>query len=199
MKAVFRERFDRSRGSYNKSQYLRIQALYLSQAGLHRDAINLLDELFDRYPDRSQIASARKQRAECLLSLSRIPEAVDEYRRSLEAERAIPTVKTGAWLDFACLIAFHGMSQLYDEAANVLDEFSAVSALIFPLQRFQYAAARAFLADARGDTDDARAFAKAALDEASATHSGFRYHPQLGLVNGLDNKLEARLAAMGGS
>jgi tetratricopeptide (TPR) repeat protein len=198
VQAAFRERLDRSRGSFHKAQYLRIQAVHLAQAREHRAALELLDELLERYPDASQLASARSQRAECLLALGRVTEVADEYRSSLQAERDNPTFKTGAWLNFACLVAFHGMSNLYDEASAVLSEFSASSLLMFPAQQFQYAAARAFLADAKGDREAAGAFAKSALEHAAAEHSGFRHHPQLGLVNDLDRSLEQRLRAMAG-
>lgn len=196
VQAAFRARFERRRGSFHKAQYLRIQAYYLAKTGLHQVAVDLLDELFQKYPDDSQIASARSQRAECLLALGRIAEVADEYRLSLQAERDNPTFKTGAWLNFACLVTFHGMSNLYNEASAVLDEFTASRSLIFPAEKFQYAVARAILAEAKGDQDVAAAFAKSALENAAAEHSGFRYHPQLGLVNDLDKRLEQRLAAI---
>ena len=198
VKAAFRQRLGRSRGSFHRAQYLRIQAFHLAEAGHNQAAIELLDELFEKYPEKWQLALARSQSAKCLLALGRVAEVVDEYRLSLQAERDDPILKTGAWLDFACLIAFHGMSHLYDEASAVLDEFSSSSSLAFPAQRFQYSAARAFLADAAANRDAARAFAKAALENAAAEHSGFRHHSQLGLVNDLDKRLEQRLAAIAG-
>lgn len=196
IETAFCARLERSRSVCNKAQYLRIQAVYLARAGLHREAINLLDRLIETYPERSQLAWARSQRAESLLALGRVAEVVDEYRRSLQAEREEPTFTSDAWLSLVCLIVFHGMRQLYDEASAILDEFSSSGSLIFPVQRFQYAAAQAFLADANGDQEVARAFAKSALENAAAGHSGFRNHPQLGLVNGLDRRLEERLTAL---
>ena len=190
---AFHERLNRSRGSYHKAQYLRIQALYLKDAGYHDAAIQLLDELFEKYPDPSQLSSARSIRATCLLALGRISDVVGEYRLSLQAERDNPTVRSGSWLNFACLIAFHQLSELYDEALKVLEEFSATNVLIVPAQRFQYASARAFIADAKGDSEAASQFAKTALNEAAAGHSGFRCHPQFGLVKGMDERLERQL------
>jgi tetratricopeptide (TPR) repeat protein len=198
VRAAFRQRFRRSREPLLKAQYLRIQAVYLARAGMYLPAIELLDELLAEYPVESQLASARSQRAQCLLALGRVAEVVDEYRMSLQAERDSPTFKTGAWLNFACLVAFHTMADLYDEASAVLDEFASSHSLIFPAQRFQYAAARAFLADAKSDREAAREFARSALESAAAEHSGFRHHPRFGLVGDLDNRLEHRLAALAG-
>src|SRR2546421_136048 len=51
VQAAFRERFDRSRGSFHKAQYLRIQAFYLAKAREHRAALELLNELLEKHPD----------------------------------------------------------------------------------------------------------------------------------------------------
>jgi tetratricopeptide (TPR) repeat protein len=198
VESAFRARLKRSRGTYHKAQYLRIQAYHLAEVGNHLAALSLLDELLSQYPDSYQVAWARSQRAQCLLSLGRIEEAVDEYRRSLQAERAEPTCRSDSWLDIACLIAFHGLKDHYAEALSILEEFATGRDLLFAVQRFQFAAARAFIADDLGDQLTAREYAQSAMEHAAAEHSGFLRHPKLGLVDGLDQKLQRRLARIAG-
>ncbi|MGA2584233.1 MAG: hypothetical protein ABSG31_13220 [Tepidisphaeraceae bacterium] len=191
-RAAFYARLKRSRGAFHKAQYLRIQAVYLAEAGNHGAALDLLTELFRDCPDPSQLAQAALQRATSLLAIGRVDEAIDEYRHSLQTQRAHPGWKTGGHLEFAWLIAVRGMSNLYDEAIAVLDEFSGRVSLAFPQHRYMHACARAIIADSRGDIKAAREFATKALDAASAEHSGFRYHPQLGLVSA-DAEMRRRL------
>ena len=52
----FNARLKRSRGEGNKAQYLRIQAVYLAEAGHHHNAIELLDRLFAEFPQKGQLA-----------------------------------------------------------------------------------------------------------------------------------------------
>jgi len=196
-RVAFYARLKRSRGNFHKAQYLRIQALYLAQAGNHAAALDLLTELFRDYPDPSQLAEASLQRAGSLLAIGNENEAIDEYRRSIERERANPRYKTTCRLDFAWLIAVRGMSHLYDEAIAVLGELSKPVDLLFPQQRYQYATIHALIAGARGERKAARDFASKALEAAAAQHSGFQYHSQLGLVNA-DPEMRRRLELIAG-
>ena len=100
VQAEFRERLGRSRSSFHKAQYLRIQAVYLARAGHHKPAIQLLDEVFRDYPEQSELAQSHLQKAESLVALGDITQAADEYRASLEAERRSASIKTGCWLQF---------------------------------------------------------------------------------------------------
>jgi tetratricopeptide (TPR) repeat protein len=180
----FLARLKRSRGAYNKAQYTRIQAVELfstKNAELVRPALDLLDMLISEWPEEtSQIASAYQHRAECLLALNRIEEAVNDFRMAFEWQRKMPGWKTDAHLDFAWMVATRRLTDLFDESLAVLDEFGGHE--IFPIQKYRSAAACALIADQRGDSEKAAGFARIALEEAKKTHTGFRYHPSLCLV-----------------
>ena len=91
--ADFQARLKRSRGSSNKAQYLRLQALALQDAGtevLLEAAVGLLDQLLRDYPDSSLVTSTYRQRAECLADLGRYDEALANYQAALEAQRQAP-------------------------------------------------------------------------------------------------------------
>ena len=73
-KEAFCARFKRSRSTFHKAQYLRIQALHLQetrQQPLVEAALDLLAELQTNHPDPSQLAQAHHQRAQCLDILDR--------------------------------------------------------------------------------------------------------------------------------
>ena len=178
----FNARLNRSRGAGNKAQYLRIQAHHLASVGRHHEALELLGRLLDEFPERIQLAQAHAQRAESLARLDRTDDAVGAYREALQAERRFPHVRTGAWLDFGWFVVGRNLEAHYDEVSNVLAEFGELDVQIFPVRLYRYAAIRAFLADARGEREAARRFARQAMEEASKTHSGLRYHASLGLV-----------------
>jgi tetratricopeptide (TPR) repeat protein len=194
----FFTRLKRSRTPENKSQYLRIQAGYLAEAGKHAAAVALLDQLFREFPGRFEAAQSHWQKAECMIALKRTEAAIDEFRASLQAQRDFPNVCTDCWLLFPWFIVREKMAALYDEAVAVLQEFKSDSALTFPIQQYQYAAARALIAAERGDKDTAREFAKTALHWETVNDSGFRYHPKLGLVDRIDADIHDRLVLAAG-
>ena len=188
----FHARLNRSRTAASKAQYLRIQACHLAEAGYHLPAIELLDLLLDKFPQRTELAQAFGQKAPSLASLGKIDAAVEQFIAALDAERRFPNVKTNAWLEFSLFVAENELSDLYDEIIKVLEEFATPDSLTFPILEYQYWAARSIIANFRDDTE-ACIFAQRALDAASKEHSGFRYHPKLGLVTRESSQLTERL------
>ena len=192
----FNARLQRSRGAFNKAQYLRIQAIHLAEAGLNAAAIELLDPLLAEFPERIELASAHLQRAESLATLARPGPAIDEYRAALQAERNFPNVRTNAWLRFGWFAVENGLSDLYDEVLAAFKEFNDNGGLSFPIEEYRYCAVQAIIAQSQGDHSAARQFAARAIIEASKEHSGFRYHAKLGLVKSQPNWMESKLRAL---
>jgi tetratricopeptide (TPR) repeat protein len=192
----FFARLKRSRTAANKAQYVRIQASCLADAGHHHAAVELLDLLFREFPERFELAQSRLQKALCLIQLNEPQAAITEFRASLQSQREYPHVATSCWLQFPWFIVRQQLSELYDEALAVLEEFRTDTRLAFPIERYRFAAVRALIAQARNDIESAREFAKVALQCAAAEHSGFRYHPDVGLVETLDANVHNRLRAL---
>jgi len=195
----FNARLARSRASSSKSQYLRIQASHLADAGLHAAAIELLDRLLADYPEKIEIASAHLQKANSLRILGQTGLVIDEFRAALHAERDFPNVKTGTWLDFGWFVVEHQRADLYDEVLEIFKEFRDESDLKFPATEYRYWGVQAVIAAAQANPVAAREFAQRALGEASKTHSGLRYHANLGLVGSQPAWLEKKLQALAGS
>lgn len=198
-RAEFEMRLARARAS-SRAQYLRIQALHLAEAGdpeLVGVALQLLDRLLRDYPDTLQLASAHEQRAECLARRGDVGGAVQAYRSALQAERDHRGLRTNAWLNFGWLVVRHQLAGLYAEVANVLDErISEPMALAFPINKYKYHAVRALLAAYGGRQGEACEHARAALEAQKLEHSGFRYHPRLGLVRDVDPEIHRQVVRL---
>lgn len=175
--STFEEKLRRAR---RKSQYLRIQAGYLTQTHPHI-ALDLLDRYFALGDDFS-LAQAHVDRAEAYLTLGRVEEAFGSYEAALKREEAFPNWRTSAYLDLPHQIALLGAAHRYDQALSLLSRH-AESQLVFAADHFVFHATKAIILSARTDFVDARAEAKLALEAASRTHSGFRFHPSVGLVS----------------
>ncbi len=186
----FFERLARSRGLSNKSQYARIQALTLQNAGLFAESLALLDRLFKDWPDPFQMASARMQQGQCYAAVGQIPAALGSYRAAIELEKENPGWTTGVRLEFAWTVVTRKLEEMYSEAMVALD---ADIPLGFPIQEYKYAAAHALIYDGLGKHDAAKRFARSALDAAAKTESGFRNHQRLGLVDAVDGETHERL------
>jgi tetratricopeptide (TPR) repeat protein len=192
----FYSRLARSRSSANKAQYMCCQAGVLAKVGYHAAAIELLDQVIRDYPERIVIAEAHAQKARSFVALNMLDLAIDEFRSSLDAERRNPSVRTTSCLEFPLYIVRQRLTELYDEALAILDEFADEALLSFPNERYQYATVRALIAAARDEYDSAKEFARIALELETVSHSGFRSHPTVNLVKEIDPEIHERLIAL---
>jgi tetratricopeptide (TPR) repeat protein len=174
--AYFNEKLRRAR---DKAQPLRIQAYYLENTD-PKAALALLDRYF-ALGNHFDMASAFLHQAEAHLTLGEQEEAVRSLEKALQRERDFPNVKTEAWSRFALLVGVKKLDHLYDRALQVLWE-NPLRSHSFPVDVFRWHASFALIADAQGLRDYAAESAAKALEFADATHSGFRYHPDVGLV-----------------
>jgi hypothetical protein len=171
----FNEKLHRAR---RKEQYLRIQACTLARS--HPEvALKLLDQYF-LLKDDFDHAQAHVDRATALLVLGRINEAIASYDAALAREVEFPNLQTQAYLDLPYLIATRGIRERYAYAMQLLEKHKA--RLMFPIDHFRWHAACALIAIGSHDPVAAKEHARRALDAAAHDHSGFRYHPAIGLV-----------------
>jgi tetratricopeptide (TPR) repeat protein len=142
-------------------------------------ALELLDRYFALGDDFDQ-AQAHVDRANAFLALGQLDSAFLSYEAALERERVFPKLRTGAFLDFPYQIALNGAADRFDQAMAMLS--GAESQLMFPVDRFKFHAAKAMIL-AHSDLPSARSAARLALEAAASDHSGFRFHPSVGLVS----------------
>ncbi|MDB5335265.1 MAG: hypothetical protein JWN70_884 [Planctomycetaceae bacterium] len=182
---------DRIRRARSKDQYLRIQASLLV-ASHPEVALRLLDSYFE-LPDPFDKAQAHVDRAAAFTALGRLDEALTSYDAALAQEKLQPQILTLAYIELPYLIAAHRVRGQYARAKQLLQDHA--SRLSFPVDHFRWHAALALMAIDTGDPVLAKRHATNALEMAAAEHSGFRYHPNLGLVtNQYDNLVQKMVA-----
>lgn len=188
----FKTRLHRSRKS-SRSQYLRIQAVYLAAAGLHVAAIKLLDQMLTEYPDVIQLSPAHLAKAESLACLGIDGPAIAEYRCAIQSERNFPNVHAFPWLSFGWFTVERNLIDLYGEILALFEEFGNQLEGGLASSLYQYWAVKSIIADSQHDRTNACDYATRAIEVASITHSGLRYHPKLGLVKDQPKWIVAKL------
>lgn len=175
----FFERLNRCRSDLLKAQYLRIQAGHISKN--HPDAAGgLLDLLFSKYPEKTELAMGYVQRAEILINKRELSEAIKFLRMALEQQRLFPYARTRAHLIFGRLVTENNFKELFGEVKNALIEFEDVNT--FPIDFYESYGIAAIIAFEEGDKAFASELALKAINNADKQDSGFRFHKSLGLV-----------------
>lgn len=179
--AEYFAKLNRARAA-SRPQYLQIQASHLAIAGLHRQALTLLDRYFQDYPGDLFAANGHFAQAQLFIALGDEAAAITAFRNALSAERRPPHVGSNVWLSYPEFIVQRWLHTFYQEAEQILNEFYSESKLAFPALRFQYHFVRAFLADQAKNLHERNLHATNAIAASNETHSGFRYHAKEGLV-----------------
>ena len=195
-KKAFFERLNRSRSSFHKAQYIRIQALYLRETGKKkyvRAALELLDLILEKWPHPFELAAAHLERAKCLEALGGWATAIESYRESVQAERDNSGVKVCADLQFAWFVVRRRLSKYYDEALSAMMEGDKDHLLIFPDYQFKFFSVISIILDHRGRAEDSMRFAKRALEAVAKKESPLRYHKKVGLVTNPDKAILKKL------
>ena len=193
---MFDEKLKRAR-SGSRDQYLRLQANALVRN--HPDvALQLLERYFALGVTTFD-AEAFEIRARALLELGRVDDAIAAYEAALKREDAFPNVQTNCRLDLPLLIASRRIESRYQQALDLARDTERDESLMsFPAARFQCHAAKALIAADSGRLAEARADAALAVEAAEQRHSGYRHHPEVGLVSDRDAALLAELKRISG-
>lgn len=182
--------FEKLRRAREKQQYLRIQARIIADRKPDV-ALRLLDEYF-ALGDHFDQAQAHADRASAYLVLGDMERAIAALEAALAQEEKYPRLLTYAYLDLPFLIACRHIKSRYEQALELLERYR--SRLTFPVDHFRWHAAYSLILSARGQISSAQAHARLALAAAAEGHSGFRYHPGVGLVGTKFEDIRERLS-----
>ncbi len=174
---AFFSRLKRCRGSYNKAQYVRIQAWHLQHASPpdYVAALELLDYFFREYSHPDELSAAYRQKAECLEALGSLEGAVESLRESVKVDLATGP-RTTAVFDYAMLVVSHGLKDRYNEVLEALSKLrDPEPLLLFPLMQYQAFAAMAIIGAEDGKLREAQGYAKKALAAWEKHQSGDMY------------------------
>jgi tetratricopeptide (TPR) repeat protein len=189
IEAAFTAKLKRAR---DKSQYLRIQANILADTQ-PEITLQLLEQYF-ALGEHFDYAQAWVDKARAHLSLGQVALAIQAYQATLAREASCAKYQTRAYLELPYLVATHGLKEHYQECITLLE--NTTSRLMFPVDRFVWAASYAILLQEKGKISDAKEYAKAALEAAAQEKSGFRYHPTVGLVGNKYEQTQKRLVGL---
>jgi len=184
---AFFDRLNRSKGQYHKAQYLRIQASYLED-DYPDEALSLLSMVLNDFSEPSEMSQTFLQKAHCLISLSKTTEVIKVFRDVLAYEKMYPKYKTQGYLDFPIFIIAHKKTELYPEAKDIL--LSHEDRLMFPIDYYRYHTVLAVIEWQNENIDNAKSHVAQAKKVATQKHSGFRYHPSVGLIKEKDVEIQ---------
>jgi tetratricopeptide (TPR) repeat protein len=169
----FHRRLARARES-KRAQYAFIQGHTLMEQGTacYPAALSLFDMVIDRYPDSLHLASALTAKGTCLENMGNIEGALQYYAHAIERIRVKRGMATWAWLDFAWLVTRQKLSDRYETALRLLDEFGEREAAfpIFPIVTFRIYGSRALIFSVLGLSAPAAEAARLALSAADKPH-----------------------------
>ncbi len=167
---VFFEKLNRARSQ--RDQYLVIQASSLVK-NQPEVALQLVDYYFESRNDKFDDMRALLTRAEALLELEKIGEAMAAFQAVLSREEEFSNHISDTYVRYPYIVATREIKSEYENALNVLKKYK--DRLAFPLDYFMWYSSRALI-----ENDEESA--KNALEVAEVKKSGFRFHQNVGLV-----------------
>ncbi|MCP4976588.1 MAG: hypothetical protein GY931_10540 [Maribacter sp.] len=160
------------RSRSQRDQYIVIQAGALNKIK-PKVSLRLVDYYFETRKESFHDVSALLSRADALLELGEIDEAIEAYKCVLAAEEEFPSIKSNTYVEYPYIVATRQIEREYEFALETLKMH--VGRLTFPVDCFMWYASKALI-------ENNPEFAQKALDAAEIKKSGFRFHQKLGLV-----------------
>jgi len=195
VEADFEARLKRSRGAFNKAQYLRIQASYLldsSDKKIQLVGVSLMERLIKDYPTEEFSAIfGQEQLGDFYLDKKDYKQAehffrvVTNYYQDTKSRSGTTTLGD---LKLAETILRSNQTEKFEEAYQLVIDYP-ISDLTFNDSKFYYTELRTQLCDAMNKKAEAKEFAKTAIELSKITKPQFSRHKTVGLVEVSDRQL----------
>lgn len=195
VEADFEARLKRSRGVFNKAQYLRIQASYLldsSDKETQLVGVSLMERLIKDFPtDEFSVIFGQEQLGDFYLDKKEYKEAEYFFRvvtNYYQHKKSRSGTSALADLKLAETILRSNQADKFKEAYQLVIDYP-VSELTFNDSKFYYAELRTQLCDAMNKKAEAKEFAKTAIELSKITKPQFSRHKTVGIVKASERQL----------
>jgi tetratricopeptide (TPR) repeat protein len=194
---LFEDKLKKSRGSYNKSQYILIKGGYLLRSkDIFRESegCRLMERLINEYPNEvSHVMSAYEQLGDYYFSKGENEKAESNYRRSISFYKNNGRSGTSGIGDIklAETVFNAGKSNYYQELYYLLTEkFKQTGGqLMLNDEIFRYYSVLAKISSALEKKEEAKEYARKALSFAENKDPQLDNYPQFNIVNLSDEEL----------
>ncbi len=150
--------------------------------------------MLTEFPDSLELAMAELLRAEIYLKKGNLDLGLAALERTFAHQVLRPNIITQAWSVYGLTVIKNKLTDLYGSAKD--RSLAYQQHAVFPLDRFRMHAILAVIYDHHGESASALEHATKALTQTGIRHSGFRYHPDVGLVENPDPQLVVQLKAI---
>ena len=192
--AEFEARLSRSRRQ--RSEYLRIQALTLSES-TQKNSAKAAIELAMRFLALKKaglgVAQMHASIAKALTTLGDPVGAIDAYVAATDAEYSQPNVRGYHYIDFAWFAATHSRTEVFEKVLSIVERNRKDQDLAFPAIRYRFFGAMALISSALGDRQSAKRMAQNALEASDQGYGPLKSHPSLGTVESIDHDIHVQL------
>jgi hypothetical protein len=195
IEADFEARFKRSRKAFNKAQYLRIQASYLLGSSDEKNQVvglGLMERLIKEFSSEEfSVILGQEQLGDFYLKRKDYEKAEQFFRvvtKYYQDKKSRSGTSAMADLKLAETILRSKLRDKFDEAYQLVTSYP-ISELTFNDSKFYYAELRAQLCDAINKKEEAKEFAKAAIELSKIEKPQFNRHKTVGLLKTSEKEL----------
>ena len=195
IEADFETRLKRSRGAYNKAQYLRIQASYFLKSLDTKNqlvGLNLMERLIKDYPtEEFSVIFGQEQLGDFYFDKKDYEKAEHFFRvvtNYYQDKLSRGGTSFLADLKLAETILRSNQTDKFEEAYQLVIDYP-ISELTLNDSKFYYAELRTQLCDTMNKKEEAKKFAKTAIELSAITKPQFSRHKTVGLVNVSERQL----------
>ena len=194
--ADFEARLKRSRGTYNKAQYLRIQASYLlnsSELATQIIGIEQMERLIIDFPtEEFSTIFGHEQLGDFYLKSGNFDKAEKHFRivaDHYETKKSRSGTSGNADLKLAETFLTGNIVDKLEEAYQICKNYPIME-LTFNNDKFYYAELFAHICDKLNKREEAKVFANTAIEISKITEPQFYRHKTVGLVKATDQQLQ---------
>lgn len=195
IEADFEARLKRSRGAFNKAQYLRIQASYLLDSSNEKTqsvGVRQMERLINDFPtEEFSVIFGQEQLGDYYLKKGDFDKAEKYFRvvmEQYENKKSRSGTSAKADLKLAETLLAAGKADTLDEAYRICKNYP-VNELTLNNDKFYYAELVAHICDQFNKTIEAKEFARIALEISKIEEPQFYRHKAVGLVKATGKKI----------